>query len=62
MPTQIAPNFPEKKLYFIAKINVCIFAYVKIILYICSTKEGETLPSVINLNLCSYVCKQFHKT
>ena len=51
MPTQIAPNFPEKKLYFITKINVCIFAYVKIILYICSTKEGETLPSVINLNL-----------
>ena len=44
------------------KINVCIFTYTKIILYLCITKEEETLPSVINLNLCSYVCKQFHKT
>ena len=39
------------------KINVCAFAYMEIILYLCITKEEETLPSVINLNLCSYVCK-----
>jgi len=36
------------------KINVCTFAYTEIILYLCITKEGETLPSVINLKLSSY--------
>ena len=41
---KFASNFLDKKLHFYTKINVCIFAYVIIILYLCSTKEGETLP------------------
>ena len=48
MTFKLAPNFPNKKLHFYTKINVCIFAYMKIFLYLCNTKKGETLPYVIN--------------
>lgn len=45
---QIAPNFPEKKHLFYTEINVCTFAYVEIILYICNTQEGEKFLLEIN--------------
>lgn len=45
---QIAPNFPEKKLYFNTEINVCIFAHIKIFLYLCNTQEGEKFLLEIN--------------
>ena len=41
---KFASNFPDKKLHFYTKINVCTFAYMRIILYLCSTKEEEILP------------------
>ena len=40
---KFASNFPNKKLHFYTKINVSIFAYVVIILYLCVIKEGEKL-------------------
>ena len=33
----------EIKLHFNTKINVCTFAYMEIILYLCNTKEKEIL-------------------
>ena len=43
MTFKFASNFPDKKLHFYTKINVSIFAYVIIILYLCIIKEGEKL-------------------
>lgn len=40
---KLHPIFPTKKLHFYTKINVSIFAYVVIILYLCIIKEGEKL-------------------
>ena len=40
---KFASNFPNKKTSFYTKINVSIFAYVVIILYLCVIKEGEKL-------------------
>ena len=41
---KFASNFLDKKLHFYTKINVCTFAYITMILYLCSTKEEEILP------------------
>ena len=43
MTFKLAPNFPNKKLHFYAKINVCTFAYIRIILYLCNIKEEERI-------------------
>ena len=40
---KFASNFPNKKLHFYTKINVCIFAYIRIILYLCNIKEEERI-------------------
>lgn len=38
-----APNSYDKKPYFYTKINVCRFAHMEIISYLCIIKEGEKL-------------------
>ena len=43
MTFKLAPNFPNKKLHFYTKINVCAFAYIRIILYLCNIKEEERI-------------------
>ena len=48
MTFKLAPNFPNKKLHFYTKINVCIFAYIRIILYLCNTQKGEKFLLEIN--------------
>lgn len=36
MLIEFASNFPDKKLHFFTKINVCIFTHIEIISYLCS--------------------------
>lgn len=43
LSSKFAPNSYDKKTYFYTKINVCKFAYVEIISYLCIIKEGEKL-------------------
>ena len=43
MTFKLAPNFPNKKLHFYTKKNVCTFAYIRIILYLCNIKEEERI-------------------